>query len=606
MSIEERSKASGENILFYVVTLAILVILNIVAVRLFFRVDLTRNEQYSLSDVSISAVQGLDDKLVVKAYFTKNLPPPFNATERYVRDLLEEYESRSKGHMKVVFIDPSDEAKAEEARQAGILEVTHQVIEKDQASEKKGFRGLLFSYMGETQKIPVIKDTQGLEYDITNLILLMSQDKRKVGFLEGHGEPKTFSPPQDPSSQQPEEPAGLAVLREELTQYQVRETNLAGGSTPVPDDLEALVVVAPQEPVSDAELFDIDQFIMKGGNVAFFLEGIKVDASMGMLTTQPSKAGYDEFLAHFGVKINPDIVFDPQCDTLPVRGPLGLPLAKRYPGWPLVEIHSDHPTTFRLPVLTFPWVSSLELIDSPAAGQVERTVLAKSTPESWRETGDIDLDPNRDWKEAYDKATDKGQRVLAVALEGTFRSFFAGKELPKPGPGAPDEDPAKDFVETSSKPGRILVAGSGQMIIDPIVNILQRLHGARDRSANLAFAMNTVDWLTANKGLIEVRSKGVEDPRLNIEKESTRNLLKYGNILAWPVLVIAIGLVRWGLRNRRRGERGEQEEPGEGGERGEQEEPGEGGEREQEEPGEGGEREQEPGKDGDGSGDRNE
>jgi len=557
MSMEERSKATGENILFYVVLLAILVVANVVGVRLFWRADLTANEQFSLSDASVEVVRGLEDRLVVKAYFTKNLPPPFNATERYVRDLLQEYESRSKGKMKVIFIDPSDETKAEEARQAGITEVTHQVIEKDQASEKKGFRGLLFSYLGETQKIPVIRDTKGLEYDITNIIMLMSQDKRKVGFLQGHGEPKTFQPPQDPQNPQPQEPAGLAMAREELQQYQVRDTNLQGGAIPVPEELEALVVVAPQEPISDLELFRLDQFIMKGGNVAFFIEGIRVDTSMGMLTTKPSEAGYDEFLAHYGVKVNQNVVFDPQCDTLPVRGPLGIPLAKRYPGWPIAEITTEHPSTFRLPVLTFPWVSSLEIIDKPAAGDVKATILAKSTPESWSETGDIDLDPNQDWKAAYDKAQNKGQSVLAVALEGTFKSFFEGKDLPRPEAmeGELPEDLSQGFVARRAKPGRMLVAGSGQMVIDPVVQILQKLHGARDRSANLAFTINTVDWLSANQGLIAVRGKGVENPRLNIEEEGTRTLLKYGNILGWPLLVIAIGLARWGLRSRRRGEK---------------------------------------------------
>lgn len=553
MAIEDRSKSSGENILFTVVIVAILVVANFAAVRLFWRADLTRNEQFSLSDASVQAVRSLDDRLVVKAYFTKNLPPPFNATERYVRDLLEEYQSRSKGKMKVIFIDPSDEAKAEEARKAGITEVTHQVIEKDQAAEKKGFRGLLFSYLGETQKIPVIRDTKGLEYDITNLILLMSQDKRKVGFLQGHGEPKTFSPPQDPQNPQPQEPAGLAMIREGLQQYQVRETNLNGGSTAVPEELEALVVVAPTEPISDLELYRIDQFIMNGGNVALFIEGIKVDASMGMLSTEPSKAGYDEFLKHYGIRLNQDVVFDPQCDTLPVRGPLGIPLAKRYPGWPLTEIRTEHPTTFRLPVLTFPWVSSIEILENPTAGDVKATVLARSTPESWADTGSIDLDPNQDWNAAYEASADKGQRALAVALEGRFRSFFAGRDLPTPPAegDVPPEDLSKGFVAECKSPGRILVAGSGQMVIDPVVNILQRLHGARDRSANLAFAINTVDWLTANQGLIAVRGKGVENPRLNIEKDSTRNLLKYGNIIGWPLLVIAIGLARWGLRSRR-------------------------------------------------------
>jgi len=554
MSIEEKSRASGENVLFYVVVTAILVVANLIAVRVFWRADLTRSDQYSLSEASIKAIRGLEDRLVVKAYFTRNLPPPFNTTERYVRDLLEEYQNRSKGKMKVIFIDPSDEAKAEEARTAGITEVTHQVIEKDQAAEKKGFRGLLFSYLGETQKIPVIADTAGLEYEITSIVLLMSQEKRKVGFLQGHGEPKTFSPPQDPNNPQPEEPAPLSNLRQELEQYSIRETNLDGGKTAVPDDIEALVVVGPTEPVAEAELLRIDQFLMKGGNLALFLDGVKVDASMGMLATEPTKAGYEPFLEHFGIRLNPDVVFDPRCDTLPVRGPLGIPLAKRYPGWPLVEIKTEHPTTFRLPVLTFPWVSSLELLDKAAAGDVKATVLARSTPDSWRQTGDIDLDPNQDWQKVYDDAASKQQNILAVAVEGRFRSYFAGKPLPQV--EGYEGDLSRDFVEQRKTPGRILVAGSSQMIIDPVVQILQRLHGAQNRAANLAFAMNVVDWLTANQDLVAVRSKGVENPRLNIEKESTRSLLKYGNILGWPLLVIAIGLVRWGLRGRLGGARG--------------------------------------------------
>jgi ABC-type uncharacterized transport system involved in gliding motility auxiliary subunit len=490
---------------------------------------------------------------VVKAYFTEDLPPPFNATERYVRDLLVEYESRARGNMEVVFIDPSDEDKAEEARQAGITEVTHQVIEKDQASEKRGFRGLLFSYMGETQKIPVITDTKGLEYDITNIILMMSREKRQVGFLQGHGEPKTMTPPQDPYNPNPnQEQAGLAKIREELKQYRVREVDLDGGRSPVPEELEALVVVAPTEPISELELLRIDQFLMRGGNLAFFVEGMTVDASTGMLMTEPNEAGLGPLLEHLGVELNQDIVFDLQCDTLPVRGPMGIPLAKRYPGWPLAEIANEHPTTFRLPVLTFPWASSLEPVSQPAAGDVDVTVLATTSPDSWRQTGDVDLDPNLDWKEQFEKADDMGPFNLAVAIEGGFTSFFAGRDLSEIAGEGVEEDLSEGFLEKTEQ-GRVLVAGSSQMVLDPVVQILAKLHGARERSANLAFGVNTVDWLSASQGLIEVRSKGVENPRLNIEEESTRNLLKYGNILAWPLLAIAIGLVRWAARSRKRG-----------------------------------------------------
>ena len=75
--------------LFLGVSAAILVLLNVLGVFFFGRVDVTHNRLFSLSEGSKRAVQNLDDQMEITAYFTKDLPPPFNATERYVRDILD-------------------------------------------------------------------------------------------------------------------------------------------------------------------------------------------------------------------------------------------------------------------------------------------------------------------------------------------------------------------------------------------------------------------------------------------------------------------------------------------------------------------------------------
>ena len=65
--------------------------LNLAGLTLFFRWDLTANRIYSLSETSQQVVATLKEPLTIKVFFTRNLPAPHNATERYLHDLLEEY-----------------------------------------------------------------------------------------------------------------------------------------------------------------------------------------------------------------------------------------------------------------------------------------------------------------------------------------------------------------------------------------------------------------------------------------------------------------------------------------------------------------------------------
>ncbi len=106
-------------------------------------------------------------------------------------------------------------------------------------------------------------------------------------------------------------------------------------------------------------------------------------------------------------------------------------------------------------------------------------------------------------------------------------------------------------LKIAEKESRILVTGSSQMVLDPIVQVVARLHRAGDIAANQAFILNTVDWLVREKDLIAIRAKGVENPRLKEISPGKRNAVKYVNILAWPLLFILAGVLRWAVRSRR-------------------------------------------------------
>ena len=132
----------------FITYLIVIVLVNMVGSTLFFRIDLTRDGIYSLSPESKEVVSTLTEPLTIKAFFTKNLPAPHNATEQYLRDLLEEYAVQGTKNFNYTIYDVSPQGtdtsgrgnKARElAESYGITPVQIQDIEKDEVKFKQAY-----------------------------------------------------------------------------------------------------------------------------------------------------------------------------------------------------------------------------------------------------------------------------------------------------------------------------------------------------------------------------------------------------------------------------------------------------------------------------------
>ena len=91
----------------FTIYFVIIVLLNFVSDTLFLRVDLTKNQMFSISDASKDLVKNLSVPLTIKVFFTSDLPAPHNNTERYLRDLLEEYSSQGNRNFNYQFLNVS-------------------------------------------------------------------------------------------------------------------------------------------------------------------------------------------------------------------------------------------------------------------------------------------------------------------------------------------------------------------------------------------------------------------------------------------------------------------------------------------------------------------
>lgn len=527
-----------------ILTLAVigsLILLNLLGMRYFARVDLTREKQFTLSPATLETLRELNDPVTVRAYFTADLPAPFGANARYVRDLLEEYYTNSNGNLSFEFIDPAaeetqeDKDKKKDVRQdifgravreqttieaelesLGIAPVQVRVNEGDNLEVKRAYMGIAVSHGGEREVIPVVQETAGLEYDLTTLIRKLAREERpRVALLQGH---EVMDP-------QREMGRALGLLSQlydlaPLDLSKAPETGEAGAAPQVPEDVDVVLVVGPRTPLSPDELKALDAFVIRGGSLAAFLDAVKPD--LQTMQSEPSDHGMSDLLRGYGIHIEPGLVLDAESATIAVtrqQGFMRVQQPVRYPFLPQPEaLDADNPLTRGIAAVVFPFMSPLR-IDSPPPG-VEAKPLVTSSAQSWVHLPPYDLSPFRQW--TIDDVGEQGAQVMIATVSGVLPSQY----------GAAAAQPSES---------RVVVAGGAAFVGDQFF-----------AEGNQALLLNIMDWLARDDALLSVRTRGLKAVPLRDVDESTRALVKYGNIVGVPLLLILYGVVRWRRRESRR------------------------------------------------------
>ena len=155
----------------FIIYLAVVVLVNVAGITLFLRADLTANRIYSISDASKRVVATLSEPLTIKVFFSKDLPPPYNNTERYLHDLLEEYAIYGNRFFNYRFYNVSaeegeltDNARENQniANNYGIQPIQIQVVDKDEVKFQKAYMGLALIHGDLIEGLPAITSIDGL------------------------------------------------------------------------------------------------------------------------------------------------------------------------------------------------------------------------------------------------------------------------------------------------------------------------------------------------------------------------------------------------------------------------------------------------------------
>lgn len=492
-------------------------------------------------------------------------------------------------------------------------------------------------------ELRTVIDTVFKEVDNDHNNLVNSPGQKRIGFVCGHGE---FCPFANDEQLVRPEMAALLGQNNPMTQqiigqaqqieqiinqinqginqnlfkrngFDIAKIDL---NNQVPDDIEALVLFGPTQKLNDRELFELDQFAMRGKSIVVLSNvwdisvlNIKPGANLGdepdmeytAITENPHNI--NDFLTHFGITIQNDLVMEPvshdpivlTVTTGPANSRLRWQTQRAFP-YPLLpsfdNLNSEHVLLRGVDNLTLPYVSSIR-IDAQKQPGVTADVLVQSSANAvvrdaaGISSGGLPLLPPETINIARSSQA-TGVVPVAVLVTGEAASAFVGKTIPtKPTAEdateedkkkAADEDKARKIVEKGTI--RILVIASnlgigginakdilagfdmskvaqgGMNFINELQNYQAKYQNWQLRITqiretvedNLRLLFNIMDWGVQNDALVQIRSKGYLHRPLKNVTETTQSITKYANIIGVPFLFVLFGVGAMAVRKSRK------------------------------------------------------
>jgi len=478
---------------------AIIVVVNFISLKFFFRIDLTEDGRYSLSSATKEILRNLDETVTVTAYFTGDMPAYLLGTKQEFRDMLVEFSNVAGGNLVYEFVDPNSDQQIENrAHQNGIGPVMVQDREKDQLTQKKVYLGVVVQTGGEKAVIPVIQPGSAMEYDLASSIKKLSViDKPKVGLLQGHGEPS---------------PQAIFQALEQLEVLYTVVPFTLNDSVFLNPDFNTLAIIAPLDTLTPKELGILDDYLGNGGNLLIATDRVKGDLQQARGYAVGN--GLESWLAQKGIVLEEAFVIDANCNMISVRQQMqGIQMTtqKPFPYLPKITKFADHPVTKGLETVFLPFASPITFTGDTT---IRFTPLATTSERSGKEAVPINFNPDRRWQES--DFSMPGQVVAAV---------FEGKL-------------------TGNTNSRLILIANGTFAVNGEGQRPQQI-----QSDNISLLVNSIDWLTDETGLIDLRTKAVTSRPIDQMNDSRKAMIRWLNF-AIPLLITILFGIFWYQRKK--------------------------------------------------------
>ena len=545
----------------------------------------------------VSALLSLDEKIKIHLVLSSSIEkvaPLMNLNNLenipgQVEKAVAVLNDKAYGKLDYTYIDPTqDPASSALIENQNVMTLQWPAMAEKSIDAGSGSIGLLMMYGDRVVSIPLLRVIRipiiGTQYELTDMARIeeiidghiesLIDINEDIGVLADFGSVPITAPP-PPNMGMPQDPNNASSFHALISQnYSVK--NIAVKNELIPESLNCLIIPGPKEKMSDYDLFQIDQFLMQGKNLALFLDAFNEvnpqnQQGMRLMNQQgpvfiPVESGLEKLLAHYGVRMSPSYVLDENCFKQQLPAQFGGGEQPIYFA-PLIKnknITDDLEFMRNIKGVVAVKASPLVLDDDRlSANNIQAIPLLATSEKSWEMKGRINLNPM--FLKPPSEKEDMQSFPIAYLLEGEFSSYFEGKPIPEKqqdtGPSSENENGTggaaagesngdkeanqptvdariqgrQDFI-AKGKPGKILLISSSEMIKNNILD-------SQGRSPNDMLVMNLVDYLNNREGVAVMRSKEQRFNPLDDVGAGLRAFVKSFTIVGLPIVVVVFGLI---------------------------------------------------------------
>ncbi|MCF6283964.1 MAG: Gldg family protein, partial [Candidatus Hydrogenedentes bacterium] len=550
------------------------------------RFDVTEDKIYTISPASKEILSELDTTVQLKVYITSRdkMPTGMKELEQNIVDKLEEMRIASGGtvdyttiYMDVANVysapnadkDEEGEEKEEDAIEKrmlakGVQPFNVQAMSQDEMTSKLVYSSIGVGYEDKAEEIlPQIvpQSLQELEYRLVNTIHKMAREKAPVVALVAPKEAVNIDPQMRqilmqmgqpvPDSEDPYEYLQQVLEYEKYTVERVELTK----ESPLPDEYDTLAIINPRS-LNDRQRWEISRALESGKSVIMAVQTYEWDyrsTPQGLsINRREETPGVNELLESYGLGVSTDILMDVNKVPLSIQGGgntlqdmLRGPQQVNLPMHILVNntsMSEDTAITNRLSALFYLWGTALDM-DESKLGELgldadvimETSDRAWSIPSSAQLTGTSFEEPQNAERKAF---------PLMARVKGQFPDAFADAERPawpKAQPPQPQfgQPPAPPEDDTPEAPAEAVEAKPGELIL---LGCSETFRKNFLRDANLDLFLNSVDAVTLNEKLAEVRGRKAINRMIDRPDDSTKSFWRAINYALANALIAGIGI----------------------------------------------------------------
>ena len=569
---------------WWIPVILILFLLNFLAAQFHKRIDLTNEKRFTISEPVKKLLRNLDDVVQVDIFLKGELPAAFKRFATSAEELMGEFKEYGKNNIQYRFILPEEQVEgtgrtyADTLVALGAEPINLTIQQKAGEQSQYIFPTAIVHYKDRIELVTLytpspipsknelrvrqeLNNAEALmEYNFANAIeQLASTSKPMVAYSYGNGEP--LPPILDSGNNIVNGIETFDLFNSVLRKhYNVFTFNIKTEQV-IPDTFKVLMIVKPTIPFTEEQKMKIDQFIMHGGKVIWFLDRLNAETDSLQLENQviayDRNLNLEDLLFRYGIRINPDLLMDLQCDYLPfaVSGDKQFEFL-RWNYFPLFESKSNHVINKNVGLVAGRFVNSIDTVKSD---DVHKTILLSSSQNARTIATPALISGEENRNAPEDEQFKKKDVIAGVLLEGKFRSLYANRTsqnimdtLNKYG---------SSFQSSSIEENKMIVVSDGDIVLNGVFQGQPLPMGGNSYTigtqyqypfANRDFLQNCLDYLINNSGLIEAKSKDYTlrllDPKKVRDERTKWQIIN----IALPVMLIFIFGFIYQFRRRRK------------------------------------------------------